>query len=94
MATNDYFGPRMTGQEVPSDFPLSKITAPIIMYYSPGDTFTSPKDVEKLLTKLTNVKDLEVHTVNHTEFNHIDFTWGIYTADKIYSQILKYFAKH
>lgn len=91
----DYFGRRMknSSEPVPEDFPLDKITAPLSIHYSPVDSFTDPKDMNRLISKLINVSDLHVQVINDTLFNHADFIWGINAADLVYSDVIKFFAK-
>lgn len=94
LVRHDYFGEKMVGQEIPADFPLSRITVPTIIHYTPGDTFTAAQDMHKLVSKLTSIRDLNVHVIDYTDFGHLDFAWGIHTPNLVYSQILKFFAKH
>lgn len=89
-----YFGERMKGLEVPHDYPLHKITVPMSLHYSIVDTFTHPKDVGRLISQLNGTSDLHIQSINHTNFNHLDFVWGIQASDLIYPQILNFFKKH
>lgn len=83
------------GGPIPEDFPLFQITAPISMHYSTYDPFTDPIDVNRLIAKLRHaVSDLHVQKISDVVFNHADFTYGIHAADLVYSDILKFFAKH
>lgn len=82
-----------SSEPVPEDFPLDKITAPLSIHYSPFDSFTDPKDMNRLISKLINVSDLHVQVINDTLFNHADFIWGINAADLVYSDVIKFFAK-
>lgn len=89
-----YFGKRKKGLRVPADFPLEQITAPMSLHYSPVDTFTNPKDVKRLISKLNGTKDLNVQVVDKKPFNHLDFVWGVHASDLVYAEILKFFEKH
>lgn len=84
----------MTGLEIPPDFPLHRITAPISLHYSPVDSFTNPKDIERLIPQLNGTQDLYVQTVNEIKFNHVDWIWGIFANELVYSVILDFFEKH
>lgn len=53
-----------------------------------------PKDVEKLIPKLCGSRDLFVQKLDTPPFNHIDFVWGMHAAEKVYTRILDFFAKH
>lgn len=82
-----FFGNYTSGS---GDFDLSQIRVPISVHYSNDDTLSNVKDVEKLITKLdSNVA--RVHIVNQTQFNHIDFIWGIQAAEFVYSKIISFF---
>lgn len=92
-----FFGKRMLkfGGPIPQDFPLHQITAPLSIHYSVYDTFTDPKDVNRLIKKLGNgPSDLHIQRISDTVFNHADFTYGIHAAKLVYSDILQFFAKH
>lgn len=80
---------------IPSDFPLHQITAPIALHYSTVDIFTNPEDVKQLAKKLSYAtSDLHIQTIDDTVFNNADFVMGIHSAELVYSDILKFFAKH
>lgn len=81
----------MTGLEIPPDFPLHRITAPISLHYSPVDSFTNPKDIERLIPQLNGTKYLYVQTVDEIKFNHVDWIWGIRANELVYSVILDFF---
>lgn len=92
-----FFGRMMksTSDSVPRGFPLHEITVPISMHYSTVDIFTNPADVKNLAAKLSYAtSDLHVQEINDTIFNNADFIMGIHAADLVYSDILKFFAKH
>lgn len=86
----DYFGCQKTGTDVPPDFPLHQITAPISVHYSSTDANGNAKDVEKLIPKLNGSRDLFVQKYDTTPFNHVDFIWGINAADIFYTKILDF----
>lgn len=92
-----YFGRRMkkSSDPVPKDFPLHKITAPISLHYSTVDLFTNPKDMKDLAAKLSYAtSDLHIQEINDTVFNDADFILGVHAAELVYTDILKFFAKH
>lgn len=66
-----YFGNRTTESEaeIPSNYPLHRITAPISIHYAVSDGLAAPEDVEKTLSKLTGTKDLHVQRIGG-KFNH------------------------
>lgn len=87
-----FFGKYKTGLEIPPDYKLAQITTPLIAHYSPVDKFTDPKDAERLHRQLKSLEYWQV--MNKTEFNHVDFIWGIHAAKEIYSTILEFFAEY
>lgn len=89
-----FFGRFMTGNKIPANFPLQRITAPISLHYSTVDTFTNPIDMKRLISALNSTSDLNVQKLDGIQFDHMDFVWGRDTADLVYSQVLKFFAKH
>lgn len=84
-----YFGPPKTGLEIPPDFKLSNINASIALFYSPVDTFTNPIDVNRLIPQVESIELVEV--INATEFNHIDFLWGLHAPELVYYKIINFF---
>lgn len=59
----------------PPEFPISQITAPVNLFVSDSDWFSTVEDVKTLRTKMPNI-------VNYVEFNesldftHIEFVYG------------------
>lgn len=95
----NYFGPMLPidgnnhfDGKRPKEFPLSKITAPISIHYSPNDPHTHSLDIEKLRSNLPNVVD--VQEINDVLFNHVDFLWGIHAHEIVYSRIYQLLTNH
>lgn len=84
-----YFGPYKTGWEIPPDFILSNIKAPIALFYSPGDTFTNPKDANHMIRQVDSIELIKV--IDEPEFNHIDFMWGLDAPKLVYAKIINFF---
>lgn len=74
--------------KIPDDFPIEKITAPVLIHYSPTDPHTSPYVINKLVSMLPNVIDKQ--EINDVVFNHVDFIWGIHAHEIVYSRILRH----
>lgn len=87
-----FFGKYKFGSKIPDDFPLDRITTPMSVHYSTADILANARDARKLISKLRN-KELYAQEI-HAMFNHIDFVWGINSAELIYSRILKFFDKY
>ena len=84
----------MYGTTVPNDFDFSRITVPLSIHYSPTDTFTHPKDVNRLISKLNHTLAM-VQVIDSPHFCHADFIWGIQAAPIIYEKIItEHLAKH
>lgn len=89
-----FYGKYKEGLGIPSDFPVFKITAPISLHYSPVDKFTNPKDVNRLISKLSNDSLAFVQVLNQRIYNHIDLVTGIHAASDIYKTIQDFFSNH
>ncbi|CAD7082804.1 unnamed protein product [Hermetia illucens] len=76
----------------PPDYLLTKITAPIHLYYAGNDWLTSVKDVKTLASKLRNV--VYNKQVPHPKFNHFDFLWGLQVYDLVYSDLIANIKKY
>lgn len=86
-----FFGKYMNGWNIPEDYPLSQISAPLSIHYSTADKIAAATDIEMLIPKLNNV--VNVQCIDG-KFNHIDFLWGMYSASLVYSEILNIFKKY
>lgn len=71
----------------PPEYDLKKVTAPVALYYSPNDWLSVVEDVQRLKNELPNV--IKDHVVIKKEINHMDFVWGMDSANVIYDEILK-----
>lgn len=70
----------------PPEYRVEDITAPISLYYGKNDWLAAVQDVEKLKSKLQNVK--ESYLVPHEKWNHIDFLWASDAKDVIYDRVI------
>ena len=88
-----HFGRYMkSASEKPTDFPLSRITAPISIHFSASDRLISVQDIEKLTSKMKNVA--YVQYINETRFNHVDYYLDTRIHSIVYSKILKFFQSY
>lgn len=62
------------GTEVPPNYALEKITAPVSLFYSEADWLAHPTDVDKLYNRLNSAVD--IHKIPYQQFNHLDFLWA------------------
>uniref|UniRef100_A0A182NB36 Lipase n=1 Tax=Anopheles dirus TaxID=7168 RepID=A0A182NB36_9DIPT len=70
---------------VPPEYPLHNVTAPVVLYYSEGDNFVPPADVEELADQLPNV--VHKHQIGARKWNHIDFLYHV-AAHRLYRTIV------
>ncbi|XP_032677313.1 lipase 3-like [Odontomachus brunneus] len=72
---------------VPPEYPVHKITAPIVLYVGLNDWLGHPKDVEILKKKLPNL--VEEYTVTLKKLNHFDFLFGLHIRDLVYEHVIE-----
>jgi len=65
----------MYGQETPPEYDISKITAPIALYWGENDWLGVKSDVYRLAELLPNLQ--RKYRAAHDKFNHIDFLTAI-----------------
>ncbi|XP_072396595.1 lipase 3-like [Diabrotica undecimpunctata] len=80
------------GSEIPPDYNLSKISAPIHLIYSSNDWLSSETDVNKLHGELKSVK--EKYWVPLPTWNHMDYLFGKDAPKLVYAKILNILAKY
>ncbi|XP_063593362.1 lipase lipl-1-like [Penaeus indicus] len=80
------------GQNTPPLFNLSKVTAPVGLFWGATDWLADPTDVARLAEGLPNLA--LNHKVDKEEFNHLDFGWGIHADELVYRHILDFFANY
>ncbi|XP_072145028.1 gastric triacylglycerol lipase-like [Dermacentor andersoni] len=74
------------GQAKPPQYDLSKVTAPVALYWSEGDALVRPEDVTHLKMLLPNV--VLSYKVAVPGFTHVDFAWSINAKNHLYKAIL------
>ncbi|EFX66198.1 hypothetical protein DAPPUDRAFT_332432 [Daphnia pulex] len=72
------------GSTKPYQYDLTKVTAPVYVFSGNADRIVTPKDVDWLLTKLSNLKG----STRFYEYNHLDFIWGTDVKERLYDNIL------
>lgn len=85
---------RVYGSTTPPAFNVSSITGiPIAIFSGAQDRLADIIDVNDLVHALISGGSL-VHFQTEMSFEHIDFTWGLSSATKIYPAILKLLKEH
>ncbi|XP_014243472.1 lipase 3-like [Cimex lectularius] len=74
------------GSDAPPEYPLGKVTSPVILQFSDNDWLAGIKDVEKLYGSLPNARKFEVP---YPYFNHLDFLWAINVREVLYDPLIK-----
>ncbi|XP_055851914.1 lipase 1-like [Episyrphus balteatus] len=78
---------RRYGRFSPPDYPLENVMAKVALHYGANDWLTVPKDVDRLDQALPNV--IGKFLVKFSEFNHLDFVWGIDARELLYNKVSK-----
>ncbi|KAI5634273.1 alpha/beta-hydrolase lipase region domain-containing protein [Phthorimaea operculella] len=74
------------GTVEPPDYPLHKVTAPVVLSYSFSDYFSSVIDVLELKKHLPNVVGL----FEAKYFSHVDYVYGRDTDDEVNSKVVQF----
>lgn len=74
------------GSLSPPDYDLSKISAPVALFYSDNDWLAAIKDVHQLSGLLPN--RVVEHLVDWRGFNHLDFLWAIDVVPLLYDHVI------
>lgn len=75
------------GTRTPPEYELSNVSAPVSLYYGNNDWLAAVEDVEKLRSKLPNVRDY--YRVQKPKWNHIDFLWARDAKNTVYDRIVE-----
>ncbi|XP_011158633.2 lipase 3 [Solenopsis invicta] len=78
---------RIYGRFVPPEYPMEKITVPVILYHGLNDVLAAPDDVKILNRKLPNI--LEDFIVTLKRLNHFDFVYGLHVRDLVYNHLIE-----
>lgn len=80
------------GQAKPPPYNLSKVTAPVGLFWGNTDWLADPRDVARLAADLPNV--VLNYNVPKEEFNHLDFGWAIHAYEYVYAEVLDFFSNY
>ncbi|XP_077538862.1 lipase member K-like isoform X1 [Haemaphysalis longicornis] len=83
------------GSMHPPKYHLSRVFAPVALYYSLNDWYAVPVDVARLASELPNL--VRNYQVPDTQFTHYDFALGMHAVDMVYNdmmQLMKLYARY
>ncbi|KAK8767226.1 hypothetical protein V5799_005975 [Amblyomma americanum] len=74
-------------QDTPPEYNLSRVSAPVALYWSRSDWLADPQDVSQLRNRLPRlVLDFQVQ---EPSFTHLDFTVGVGARRLVYEPVMK-----
>lgn len=77
---------KMYGRPTPPPYDLSKITAPINIYYSKDDETATAENAVKLFPQLQNLKSTFLVPIE--DFAHVDFTYSRFLRT-VYDKLIR-----
>ncbi|XP_048801044.1 gastric triacylglycerol lipase-like [Lagopus muta] len=77
-------------QSTPPAYEIEKISTPIAVWSGGQDKFADPKDMAKLLSRITH---LSYHK-HFSDWGHLDFIWGLDATEKMYMKIIELLIKY
>ncbi|KAM6442643.1 lipase member M-like isoform 2-T2 [Liasis olivaceus] len=77
-------------QDEPPSYNLERITVPISIWYGENDWLVNPDNIKPLIDQLHSV----VYKTSLTDWNHVDFIWGLDAPKRLYSPLIKLISLH
>ncbi|XP_032857661.2 lysosomal acid lipase/cholesteryl ester hydrolase isoform X2 [Tyto alba] len=77
-------------QSTPLAYKIEKIGIPIAVWSGGEDKFADPKDMAKLLPRITNL----IYHEHFPAWGHLDFIWGLDATEKMYWKIIELIRKY
>ncbi|NXT55583.1 LICH hydrolase, partial [Pluvianellus socialis] len=77
-------------QSTPPAYKIEKISTPVAVWSGGLDKFADPKDMAKLLPRITNL----VYHEHFPAWGHLDFIWGLDATERMYRKIIELMKKH
>jgi len=77
-------------REVPT-YHLYDVESPVAVYYGDNDYLSDIKDVDMTISELPFIVSsphIMIHEVDYTNWNHIDFVWGMDAKTYVYEDLL------
>ncbi|XP_026761354.3 lipase 3-like [Galleria mellonella] len=79
------------GSITPPDYPVEKITSPVVEFYSANDWFGHIDDVKQLVQRLPNL--LKFNTVPYESFSHMDYLYAKDVKELLYTNVMNLIEK-
>ncbi|XP_063163900.1 lipase member M-like [Candoia aspera] len=77
-------------QDEPPSYNLEHITVPTSIWYAENDWLVNPDNVKALIDQLRSV----VYKTGLSDWNHIDFIWGLDAHKRVYSPLIELISLH
>ncbi|NXE26353.1 LICH hydrolase, partial [Ardeotis kori] len=77
-------------QSTPPAYKIEKISTPIAVWSAGHDKFADPKDMARLLPRITNL----IYHEHFPAWGHLDFIWGLDATEKMYWKIIELITKY
>uniref|UniRef100_A0A8C3QKN4 Partial AB-hydrolase lipase domain-containing protein n=1 Tax=Cyanoderma ruficeps TaxID=181631 RepID=A0A8C3QKN4_9PASS len=77
-------------QTAPPVYKIEEIKIPIAVWSGGQDKFADPKDMAKLLPRITNL----IYHEHFPIWGHLDFIWGLDATEKMYLKIIELLKKY
>ncbi|NXJ66217.1 LICH hydrolase, partial [Rostratula benghalensis] len=77
-------------QPAPPAYQIEKISTPIAVWSGGQDKFADPKDMAKLLPRISNL----IYHEHFPAWGHLDFIWALDATEKMYLKIIELMAKY
>lgn len=77
-------------QTAPPVYKIEEIKTPTAVWSGGQDTFADPKDMARLLPRITNL----IYHEHFPAWGHLDFLWGLDATEKMYLKIIELLKKY
>lgn len=84
---NRWTNKRIYGRDTPPPYNLTKITAPINLYYSKDDNMVAAENIIELKSHLKSVKSSYIIPID--DFTHVDFIYSRYLREVLNDKLIK-----
>ncbi|CDS41522.1 lysosomal acid lipase:cholesteryl ester [Echinococcus multilocularis] len=78
----------------PPPYGLDAVGVPVTVYWGGKDWLAPPRDIGRILVELSRGSGAQVRDVYLSDYNHLDFVWGLDAASRIYRDIIHFFRQY